>query len=160
MAGFLRKSMEYLALSQPEEETEEVYDDFTTDIVNNVKDTVDETPAAPVTPIHRAASAGQRFDVHENTSSQELSRIVTFHPTAYNEAKVIGTAFREGIPVILNLSGMSEADGKRMLDFCSGLAYGLEGGIEKVTQRVFLLSPATVEVYRDAEDSDPVKHLG
>ncbi|OKL53990.1 hypothetical protein BSZ39_06455 [Bowdeniella nasicola] len=159
MAGILRKSMEFLALSQPEEETEETYDDFTTQLEERVDTSADNTPAAPVTPIHRAASAQGRFDVHEGTA-QELSRIVTFHPTAYNEAKVIGTAFREGIPVILNLSSMSEADGKRMLDFCSGLAYGLEGGIEKVTQRVFLLSPATVEVYRDTEDADPAKHLG
>lgn len=160
MAGILRKSMEFLALSQPEEETEETYDDFTTQLEERVDTSADNTPAAPVTPIHRAASAQGRFDVHEGATAQELSRIVTFHPTAYNEAKVIGTAFREGIPVILNLSGMSEADGKRMLDFCSGLAYGLEGGIEKVTQRVFLLSPATVEVYRDTEDADPAKHLG
>ena len=157
MAGVLKKTMEFLALSQPEDETDEHYEEYAAVPASEVEEKMDEAPAAEVTPIHHAASANGRFDY--TPSGPELSRIVTFHPTAYNEAKVIGTAFREGIPVILNLTGMSEADGKRMLDFCSGLAYGLEGGIEKVTQRVFLLSPATVEVYRDAEDADVARHM-
>src|SRR5690625_6668211 len=80
----------------------------------------------------------------------DLRRISTVHPTTYNEARVIGEAFRDGTPVIMNLTGMSEAEAKRMVDFSAGLVFGLHGTIERVTNRVFLLSPATVEVANDA----------
>ncbi|MDO4606598.1 MAG: cell division protein SepF [Bowdeniella nasicola] len=145
MAGVLRKTMDLFLLSEPEEQ-QDVYEDF-----EEFEPEVETERTADVTPISSAASAQGRFDVVEGP---ELSRIVTFHPTAYNEAKTIGTAFRESIPVILNLTAMSDADGKRMLDFCAGLTYGLDGTIERVTNRVFLLSPATVEVLRDSETSD------
>ncbi|MCL3778243.1 MULTISPECIES: cell division protein SepF [unclassified Actinomyces] len=76
----------------------------------------------------------------------DLRRIVTVHPTTYNEARVIGEAFRDGVPVIVNLTHMGEADARRMVDFSAGLVFGLNGAIERVTPRVFLLTPATVEI--------------
>lgn len=76
----------------------------------------------------------------------ELRRIVTVHPTTYNEARVIGEAFRDGLPVIINLTGMSEPDARRMVDFSAGLVFGLRGAIERVTPRVFLLTPASVTI--------------
>ena len=84
----------------------------------------------------------------------ELSRIVTVHPATYNEAREIGEAFRDGIPVILNLTGMSEPDAKRMVDFSAGLVFGLRGGIERVTNRVFLLSPESVHVESEAREEE------
>ena len=80
----------------------------------------------------------------------ELSRITTLHPTTYNEARVIGENFREGIPVIMNLTEMADGDAKRLVDFAAGLIFGLRGSIEKVTNKVFLLSPSNVRV--SAED--------
>ena len=62
------------------------------------------------------------------------------------QAKSIGESFRDGVPVILNLSDMSEADAKRMVDFSAGLVFGLRGTIERVTTKVFLLSPEFIEV--------------
>jgi cell division inhibitor SepF len=59
---------------------------------------------------------------------------------------VIGEAFRSGTPVIMNLSEMSDADAKRLVDFSAGLIFGLHGAIERVTAKVFLLSPAHVEI--------------
>jgi cell division inhibitor SepF len=76
----------------------------------------------------------------------ELHRISTIHPRTYNEAKTIGEAFRSGTPVIMNLSDLDDADAKRLVDFAAGLIFGLHGAIERITNKVFLLSPANVEV--------------
>jgi cell division inhibitor SepF len=79
-----------------------------------------------------------------------LSRITTVHPRSYNEARTIGERYRDGIPVIINLTELDDAAAKRLVDFAAGLAFALRGSIDKVTSRVFLLSPAGVEV--SAED--------
>ena len=76
----------------------------------------------------------------------DLRRIVTVHPSTYNEARGIGESFRDGVPVIVNLTNMNESDARRMVDFSAGLVFGLHGAIERVTPRVFLLTPASVEI--------------
>jgi cell division inhibitor SepF len=73
-------------------------------------------------------------------------RITTLHPRTYNDARALGEAFREGTPVIMNLTEMDDVDAKRIVDFSAGLVFGLHGTIERVTQKVFLLSPANVTV--------------
>ena len=75
-----------------------------------------------------------------------LDRIVTLHPRFYNEARAIGEHFREGNPVIINLTEMDESELKRIVDFASGLAFGLHGTIERITKKVFLISPSNVNV--------------
>ncbi|MGC9667356.1 cell division protein SepF [Planosporangium sp. 12N6] len=85
-------------------------------------------------------------------------QITTLHPTTYNEARTIGEHFRDGVPVIMNLTEMDEADAKRLVDFAAGLAFGLRGTIERVTNRVFLLSPANVQV--TAEDKAKIAEGG
>jgi cell division inhibitor SepF len=77
-------------------------------------------------------------------------KITTLQPSSYNEARQIGEAFRDGIPVIMNLTEMADEDAKRLVDFAAGLIFGLRGSIEKVTNKVFLLSPSNVRV--SAED--------
>lgn len=84
----------------------------------------------------------------------DLSRIVTVHPRTYNEARTIGEHFRDGTPVIMNLSDMEDADAKRLVDFAAGLIFGLHGTIERITNKVFLLSPADVKVA--AEDKERI----
>jgi cell division inhibitor SepF len=81
-------------------------------------------------------------------SEQEERRyqITTLHPTTYHEARTVGEHFRDGVPVIMNLTEMAEADARRLVDFAAGLAFGLRGSMERVTNRVFLLSPANVQV--------------
>lgn len=76
----------------------------------------------------------------------DFSRIETVHPRSYNDARPIGEQFREGVPVIMNLSDLDDTDAKRIIDFASGLVFGLRGSIERVTPRVFLLSPVNVDV--------------
>lgn len=75
-----------------------------------------------------------------------LDRIITLHPRFYNEARIIGEHFRMGNPVIINLTDMDESEHKRLVDFASGLAFGLHGTIERVTKKVFLISPANLQV--------------
>lgn len=92
-------------------------------------------------------------EVAEPVAAAESERryhITTLHPTTYREARTIGEHFRDGTPVIMNLTEMEEADARRLVDFGAGLAFGLRGTMERVTNRVFLLSPANVHV--TAED--------
>ena len=88
----------------------------------------------------------------------ELSRITTLHPRTYNEARTIGENFREGVPVIMNLSEMDDADAKRLVDFAAGLVFAVRGTIERVTAKVFLLSPPNVSVA--AEDKQRIAEGG
>ena len=74
------------------------------------------------------------------------NQIFTVNPRSYNEARIIGERFREGHTVLMNLTDMGEAELKRLVDFASGLVFGHHGTIEKVTNKVFLLSPANVKV--------------
>lgn len=76
----------------------------------------------------------------------DLSRIVSVRPRSYNEARVIGENFRDGIPVIMNLSDMEDGEDKRLVDFAAGLIFGLKGNIERVSSKVFLLCPANLVV--------------
>ena len=85
-------------------------------------------------------------------------RITTLHPRTYNEARQIGESFRDGKPVIMNLTEMDDADAKRLVDFAAGLSFGLRGSIERVTNKVFLLSPRDVDV--TAEDKARIREGG
>jgi cell division inhibitor SepF len=78
-----------------------------------------------------------------------LARITTLQPRSYNEARTIGERYREGVPVIMNLTELDDASAKRLVDFAAGLVFALRGGFDKVTNRVFLLTPADVEVSAD-----------
>ena len=76
-------------------------------------------------------------------------RITTLQPRSYNEARAIGERYRDGVPVIMNLTELDDAAAKRLVDFAAGLAFALRGSIDKVTSRVFLLTPVDVEVSAD-----------
>ncbi len=145
MAGALRRTMLYLGLADGEQP------DGPLDEVEEYGEPGDyaevAAPAerhAQVTPISRGVAG-------------DLRRITTVHPRSYNDAKVIGESFRAGTPVIMNLTDMSEGDAKRLVDFAAGLVFGLRGSIERVTSKVFLLSPATVEVATPERSGPPTQ---
>lgn len=76
-----------------------------------------------------------------------MNRISTLCPKTYNDASAVGKAIREGIPVILNLSNVQdEKEALRIVDFSAGVVFGLQGSIERVTSKVFILSPAQVSI--------------
>jgi cell division inhibitor SepF len=91
---------------------------------------------------------GGRHSVEvEPTLDMEPSyNIITLHPRSYSEVRQVGEHYRQGNPVIINLDDMDESERKRLVDFASGLAFGLQGGIERIASRVFLISPANVKV--------------
>ena len=136
MSNPLKKTMVYLGLAD--------------------EDTSYDAPAYAAAPQVAPVSAGRaqvtplRRNTAKNQAVSDMNEIVTVHPKQYSDAKVIAENFREGVPVIMNLSQMTETDARRLIDFASGLSQGLFGKIERVTSKVFLLSPAHVAVSGDA----------
>jgi cell division inhibitor SepF len=106
------------------------------------------TVRQPFTP--QPAAHTPQSDSLPHDELHPLARIVTLHPHSYNEARPIGERYREGNPVIMNLTAMEDRDAKRLVDFAAGLAFALRGSIDKVTSKVFLLSPPNIDV--SAED--------
>ena len=111
-----------------------------------------------VAPAPVSSLAERRRPAPAASSVAELSRITTLHPRTYNEARTIGENFREGVPVIMNLGEMDDADAKRLVDFAAGLVFAVRGTIERVTNKVFLLSPPNVSVA--AEDKQRIAEGG
>jgi len=144
MSNPLRKTMVYLGLADEEVE----YVQHTMAPSASTTSSSVASQRAPVTPLRRAAPVRQ-------AASSDMNEILTVHPRAYKDAQVIAESFREGIPVIINLSQMSESEARRLVDFASGLSQGLYGRIERVTSKVFLLSPAHVATSGDATDIEP-----
>ena len=156
MASAMRKMAVYLGLVEDDRRYQDSYDDDygeydeydeQAEVVEAAQVRADyggyvtEQPAEPVPP-----------------RQVELARITTLHPRTYNEARTIGEHFREGTPVIMNLTEMVDSDAKRLVDFAAGLIFGLRGSIDRVTNRVFLLSPMNVEV--TAEDKARIAERG
>ncbi|WGD36464.1 cell division protein SepF [Lysinibacter sp. HNR] len=138
MSNPLKKTMVYLGLADEELENEETMQGTQ---AKQQPQTAAATPAAegvraPVTPLRRAATRAP--------SPSTLNEILTVHPKQYRDAQIIAENFRDGVPVIINLSQMDDAEAKRLIDFASGLSQGLYGKIERVTNKVFLLSPSHI----------------
>jgi cell division inhibitor SepF len=165
MAGTMHKMAVYLGLVEDDPRYDDGYDSY-----EEYEDDYGE-PAEPEAdrPVPRARSefvmdpappAAPRPSTHVPgpTHATDLARITTLHPRTYNEARTIGEHFREGTPVIMNLTEMVDSDAKRLVDFAAGLIFGLHGSIDRVTNRVFLLCPANVEV--TAEDKARIAERG
>lgn len=116
------------------------------------------TPVRPATQQRASVTPLRKVTPTKPVSAQAMNEILTVHPTAYRDAATIAENFRDGVPVILNLSQMSEGEAKRLIDFASGLAMGLRGRIERVTSKVFLLSPEHIAV--SGEDSQESNDSG
>jgi cell division inhibitor SepF len=159
MAGGMRKVGVYLGLLEDSERYEDEYDvddapppsASGSSVARPVQAVRDDRPAPA--PVSSLSERRQPVGV-----VAELSRITTLHPRTYNEARTIGEHFREGIPVIMNLSEMDDNDAKRLVDFSAGLVFAVRGSIERVTSKVFLLSPPNVSVA--AEDKQRIAEGG
>jgi cell division inhibitor SepF len=149
MANPLRKTMVYLGLADEELEYDEAPAQAAP--VAPVPHPHPQAAAAPAPTANRAPVTPLRKTSHtKNVAPAEMNEILTVHPKQYKDAQVIAENFREGIPVIINLSQMTDADARRLIDFAGGLSQGLYGKIERVTSKVFLLSPSHVSVSGDA----------
>ena len=125
MAGALKKTMVYLGFA----EDDRYRDYYEADEYDEVDPTPEPDAAreADVAPLPRRTNVARL--VREDPMGA-LSRITTIPPRTYNEAKNIGENFRDGVPVIMNLTDMSDADAKRLVDFAAGLVFGLHGTID------------------------------
>jgi cell division inhibitor SepF len=167
MAGAMRKMAVYLGLVEDEEG--EGYDDYE-GYDDGSGHGSPHAPAPSAVRRHDPGAAPLRVTRPDETAvsytpprrtgaeAVDAYRITTMHPRTYNEARTIGEHFREGIPVIMNLTDMDDSDAKRLVDFSAGLVFGLHGSIERVTQKVFLLTPANVEIA--AEDKSAIAEGG
>ena len=160
MSGAMRKIGEYLGLLEDTGRYEDELDE----------DLYEATAVGQSAPLARESRPASVSDLAERRrptavapvgavgTVAELSRITTLHPRTYNEARTVGENYREGTPVIMNLSEMDDNDAKRLVDFAAGLVFATRGTIERVTNKVFLLSPANVSVA--AEDKERIAENG
>lgn len=142
MTDLIKRGAAWLGLvtdNRYDEHGELIVDDLT----ENIGQELEEEHTASVTALPSRRTAPEPAD---------LTKIVTVHPRTFNDAKTIGESFRDGVPVIMNLTEMEDFDAKRLVDFAAGLIFGLRGTFEKVTNKVFLLSPSDVKV--TAEDRE------
>jgi cell division inhibitor SepF len=146
MSRALRKMTDYLGLTEPDETP------GPTSALGEVRATANSVTRAPLRTVAPTSSSlpSESFQLPGMATSANVDRIITLHPRFYNEARVVGEHFRAGAPVIINLSDMEDSERKRIIDFASGLVFGHSGSIERVTSKVFLLSPPNVTV--SAED--------
>jgi cell division inhibitor SepF len=155
MASAMRKMAVYLGLVEDDSPFPDKYDAY--DEYEEYDEQEDLVESAPVRTDYGYPGGDHRV-AEEAPHQVELARITTLHPRTYNEARTIGEHFREGTPVIMNLTEMVDSDARRLVDFAAGLIFGLRGSIDKVTNKVFLLSPANVEV--TAEDKARIAERG
>lgn len=127
----VRKTLTYLGLVDPEEET--YY----------------EEPMLSITTPSRKITSRSRYE--EPTAPNQIA---TIHPKQYSDARIIAENYRLGIPVIIDLHQMTETSAKRLIDFCSGMVMGLEGKIERVTSKVFLLTPFGMNMMQEGHPAD------
>jgi cell division inhibitor SepF len=141
MADRLKKAAVWLGLVSDNDyaEVEPGVEDVTEQVL-------DRTEAPPRPASATVTELETRRPAKDHQRVADISRIITVHPRTYNEARTIGENFRDGVPVIMNLSDMEESDAKRLVDFSAGLIFGLRGSIERITSKVFLLSPHNVTV--------------
>jgi len=148
MANVFKKAANYLGLVDEEEETQSFQ---AAPESSPAVRSVQQAPRPSFNPIpaparSSVASAPAPSYVPVQEALPIMDQIFTIHPRFYNEARTVGERYRQGQPVLMNLSDMDESERKRLVDFASGLVFGLHGSIERVTSKVFLLTPANVRV--------------
>ncbi len=113
-----------------------------------------DRPSGTVNVIGGATSASSG----RSKGPQTTDRVHVTTPTAFNDVEEIGETFRDATPVIMNLQDCGESNAKRLLDFASGLIYGLDGTIERTGDRIFLLTPSHVDI--SAPEMDRLRDEG
>jgi cell division inhibitor SepF len=160
MASAMRKMAVYLGLVEDDSRYDEQFqDEYGADEYEEYgAEFIDQSDSREVIRHAEAGKLPEREPPAVTMQTTDLARITTLHPRTYNEARTIGEHFREGTPVIINLTEMVDSDARRLVDFSAGLIFGLRGSIDRVTNKVFLLSPANIEVA--AEDKARIAERG
>ncbi|RBP98581.1 cell division protein SepF [Bifidobacterium aemilianum] len=142
MAGLMKSAMSYLGMTDVVDEDE----DYQADAPELESDFDSDHSVTPMVSSGSASSSAGGAKHETSPFPTKVNRITTIHPKSYEDAQLVGRAIRDGVPVVLNLTGVSEAVAYRIVDFSAGVVFGVRGSIERVTPRVFLLSPAQVNI--------------
>ena len=113
-------------------------------------DWTDPEPEGQRTSILRPRGESRRVRQLEPVRGPGTSRVHLILPRSFNDAQQLADRFKDGVPVILNLQAADSELSKRLIDFASGLTYALDGGMQRIADKVFLLTPRDVEL--SAED--------
>lgn len=151
----LGKLKTYLGLSDVVDENDDEYvaeeEDEELDSTIEPDYTISQQSSSP-------ASTSTSNTVHRSSSpfSGKFNRITTIQPRNFDDAHLVGRSLCSGIPVVLNLESLPKDTALRILDFSTGVVFGLSGSVEKVTSRVYLLSPAQVNIVSEETQQDTV----
>ncbi len=166
MADRLSRVTSFFLGTSPRAEDDDFEAEFDDD--DEMTDVVEMEPAkAPVSPRSRAvrqtaapSASVTSLEQHRRPTARPLamSEILHVRPYAFAEAARIGESYRDGVPVILNLSTTDEKQAQKLIDFCSGMAFYSGGKLEKITSRVFLVVPATVQLSQADKNQLAEKH--
>jgi cell division inhibitor SepF len=145
MAGIWRKTLIYLGLVEDEEFDEYAYEEYEAEPQSQAQ--------SQRKPVRRVAEAEQYAPRRGSSGGGVVTAMPTapsarfnlVHPTTFNDAQEIGDKFREGFSVLMNLQTTDSELSRRLVDFASGLAYGLGGSMQPVAERVFIVTPAGVQ---------------
>ena len=147
-----RKTLVYLGLVEDDELDEYGYDDYAED--EQAPPAAQPRPRGRRAPVRRASEGdgdrasvrGRHDGVVRHMPSSAAPRFHLVLPSSFNDAQEVGDKFREGFSVLMNLQGAQPELARRLVDFASGLAYGLAGSMQPVAEKVFLITPAGVQV--------------
>jgi len=145
MAGVWKKTLNYLGLVEEDEA-------FVDELPEAEPATVRRMRPQAVSDLSADADGVVRTIAAPRPTGTAPTAIHKSEPKRFNEARDVADRFKGGAAVIMNLQGTEDATARRLVDFASGLVYGLDGKIELIANRVYLLSPADVEV--SAEDRE------
>lgn len=153
MAGFMKNAMSYLGMTDVVDDEEPIVEEEEEPESSFDSDHTVTSMSSPA-----ASVSSQPRESNTSPFPGRISRITTIHPKNFNDAQLVGRALRDGVPVVLNLTGVPEAVAYRIVDFSSGVVFGVRGSIERVTPRVFLLSPAQVNIKVEEPQSQNPAH--
>lgn len=154
MPGVWKKTLTYLGLVE-DDEFEEL------DEVSARPDQAEVRRFQRPRPVREVMVQADHEGIVRTIPSPRASTASSIHksePHRFNEAREVADRYKDGIPVIMNLQSTDDTIARRLVDFASGLVYGLDGKIEMVANRVYLLTPANIEV--SAEDRERIAGAG
>lgn len=137
MAGIWRKTLIYLGLVEDDEVDDYAYDEYEADYP-------EQKPS--VRRLNHEPQPREAVVRPMRSAPPVAGGMHLVHPSSFNDAQEVGDKFRDGVSVIMNLQATDDHLARRLVDFASGLAYGLGGSIQPVAEKVFLVTPAGIHV--------------
>ena len=142
MNGFFKKTLSFFGLADEEEiEMETEAGNILSDRKN-----IGGIRQRKIDPIAPKRTSRKKVSLISSVREGRKAKVFVAEPKEFDEIQGIADNFKNDIPVIVNLQRVDQDISKRIIDFCSGLAYALEGDIKKVADRVFLITPSNIEV--------------